>query len=208
MTSMSTMWTSRLREATVEKFEPKDILPDEQPAYVASWIYVFGVLTLAALVMIIATGITLATKGSSWFHVSDVGHYVNSLHLWSTEFFFVFMVVHLWGKFWMAAWRGRRFATWVTGGIAFVASIGTAFTGYLIQTNFDSQWIASEAKDGLNSVGIGSFFNTLNTGQSLLLHVAVAPLAVGIIVIWHVILVRRRGVVPPMDALDIPGGVL
>ena len=106
----------------------------------------------------------------------------------------------------MAAWRGRRFATWVTGAVAFVASIGTAFTGYLIQTNFDSQWIASEAKDGLNSVGIGSFFNTLNTGQSLLLHVAVAPLAVGLIVVWHVILVRKRGVVPPMDALDIAGG--
>lgn len=97
------MWTTRLRRATVEKFEPTDILPDEQPAYVASWIYVFGVLTLAALTMVIATGITLATKGSSWFHVSDIGRYVNSLHLWATEFFFVFMVVHLWGKFWMAA---------------------------------------------------------------------------------------------------------
>ena len=202
---MATMWTTRLRRATVEKFEPEDILPDEQPAYVASWIYVFGVLTLAALTVIIITGFWLTTKGVSWWHTSRVGHFANSLHLWAVELFFVFMVVHLWGKFWMAAWRGRRFATWVTGVLAFVASITTAFTGYLIQTNFDSQWIASQAKDGLNAVGIGSFFNTLNTGQSILLHVALLPLVVGAITIWHVILVRRNGVVPPLDAQEIAG---
>ena len=60
----------------------------------------------------------------------DLGHFVNSLHLWSVELFF-FMVIHLWGKFFMAAWRGRRAMTWITGAVAFLASIGTAFTGYV-----------------------------------------------------------------------------
>jgi ubiquinol-cytochrome c reductase cytochrome b subunit len=31
-----------------------------------------------------------------------------------------------------------------------------------VQTNFDSQWISFEAKDGLNAVGIGAFFNVAN----------------------------------------------
>ena len=44
------------------------------------------------------------------------------------------MVIHLWGKFFMAAWRGKRALTWITGAIAFLGSIGTAFTGYLSQT--------------------------------------------------------------------------
>ncbi len=192
-------WTIRVRKATVEQFKPEDILPDRQPAYVSSWIYVFGVATLAAFVMLIASGLYLTLEGPSWWHTSSVGHYVNSVHLWSVELFFVFMVVHLWGKFWMAAWRGRRLATWVTGGIAFLASIVTGFTGYLIQTNFDSQWIAGQAKDGFNSMGIGAFFNTLNTGQAILLHVALLPLVLGAIIAWHVILVRRHGVVPPID---------
>ena len=112
------------------------------------------------------------------------------------------MVVHLWGKFWMAAWRGRRAITWITGAICFLASIGTAFTGYVMQTNFDSQWISSEAKDGLNSVGIGAWFNVLNLGQMLLWHVVLLPLAVGAIVVWHVLLIRKRGVVPPLDAQE------
>ena len=42
----------------------------------------------------------------------------------------------------MAAWRGRRALTWITGAVAFLVSIGTAFTGYLSQQNLDSQWIA------------------------------------------------------------------
>jgi quinol-cytochrome oxidoreductase complex cytochrome b subunit len=199
MSTPNKSWSVKVRKATIEQFKPEDILPDRQPAYVTSWIYVFGVATLAAFVMLIVSGLYLTLEGPSWWHTSSVGHYVNSVHLWSVELFFVFMVVHLWGKFWMAAWRGKRLATWITGGIAFLTSIITGFTGYLIQTNFDSQWIAGQAKDGFNAMGIGAFFNTLNTGQAILLHVSLLPLVLGAIVAWHVILVRRHGVVPPID---------
>jgi len=114
------------------------------------------------------------------------------------ELFFFFMVVHLWGKFFMAAWRGNRVLTWMTGVVSFLVSIGAAFTGYLVQTNFDSQWIAAEAKDGINSTGVGAFFNVLNVGQMLLWHVMLLPLGVGLVVVLHVVLVRVRGVVPPI----------
>jgi ubiquinol-cytochrome c reductase cytochrome b subunit len=198
----STNWTVALRERISRTVPPGEALPDRQPAYVGSWIYVFGVLTLTSLVVVVATGCVLALGGLDWWHRSDLGHFVNSLHLWSVELFFFFMVIHLWGKFWMAAWRGGRVLTWVTGVVAFLVSIGTAFTGYLIQTNFDSQWIGTQAKDGLNSVGIGAWFNVLDTGQMVLFHVALLPLAVGAITLVHVILVRRKGVVPPLDAKE------
>ncbi|TPG19257.1 cytochrome b N-terminal domain-containing protein [Pedococcus bigeumensis] len=195
-------WTNALRERIVSTVPPGQALPDRQPVYVSSWIYVFGVLTLAALTVVVATGCVLAVGGSAWWHVSSLGHFVNSLHLWSVELFFGFMVIHLWGKFWMAAWRGNRVLTWVTGAVAFLASIGTAFTGYLSQSNFDSQWISAEAKDGINSIGVGAWFNVLNPGQMLLWHVVLLPLAVGAITVMHVVLVRRHGVVPPIDAED------
>jgi ubiquinol-cytochrome c reductase cytochrome b subunit len=104
----------------------------------------------------------------------------------------------------MAAWRGHRGLTWITGVLAFVGSIGTAFTGYLSQTNFDAQWISGQAKDGLNAVGIGAFFNVLNPAQMLLWHVVLLPLVIGVIVVLHIVLVRRHGVVPPLDALEAP----
>ena len=193
-------WTVWLRDRIVRLVPPGEALPDRQPAYVVSWIYVFGVLTVASLVVVLVSGGLLALGGATWYHVSSVGHFVNSLHLWSVELFFAFMVVHLWGKFWMAAWRGRRTLTWVTGVVAFVASIGTAFTGYLSQSNFDAQWIGAEGKDGINAIGVGAYFNVLNPGQMLLWHVVLLPVAVGVITVLHVLLVRRHGVVPPIDA--------
>jgi quinol-cytochrome oxidoreductase complex cytochrome b subunit len=195
-------WTSALRERIERTVPPGQALPDRQPEYVSSWIYVFGVLTIASLVVVVATGCVLAVGGVAWWHVSSLGHFFNSLHLWSVELFFGFMVVHLWGKFWMAAWRGNRLLTWVTGVLAFVTSLGTAFTGYLSQSNFDSQWISAEAKDGINSIGVGAWFNVLNPGQMLLWHVVLLPLAIGAITVLHVVLVRRHGVVPPIDAVD------
>jgi len=164
---------------------------------------VFGVLTLASLVVVLVSGGVLAMGGNAWWHTSSLGHYMNSLHLWSVEVFFAVMVIHLWGKFWMAAWRGKRALTWITGVVAFVASIGTAFTGYLSQSNFDSQWISSEAKDGINSIGVGGFFNVLNPGQMLMWHVVLLPFAVGVIAVLHIVLVRRHGVVPPLDAEEV-----
>ena len=196
----STSWTVWLRSRIKRTVPEGQWLPDRQPTYVRSWTYVFGVATIAAFLFVLASGIALAVGGVAWWHTSRVGHFFNSMHLWSTELFFVFMVIHLWGKFFMAAWRGKRALTWITGAVAFVGSIATAFTGYLSQTNFDSQWISTQAKDGLNSVGVGAVFNVLNLGQMLLWHIVLLPLIVGVLVVLHVILVRRHGVVPPFDA--------
>src|SRR5690242_21282038 len=96
-------WTARLRNRISRTVPEGQWLPDRQPAYVASWIYVFGVATIAALIVVIATGCVLAIEGSAWWHTSSLGHFVNSTHLWSVELFFACMVIHLWGKFFMAA---------------------------------------------------------------------------------------------------------
>lgn len=203
MTTAERSWTRSLRHRAETALPPEQLLPDTQPSYVASWVYVLGALTLSAFVVVLASGAVLAIRGPVWWHVSSTGHFVNSVHLWSVELFMAFMVMHLWGTFLMAAWRGRRALTWITGVLAFLGSIGTALTGYVVQQNLDSQWISTEAKDGLNSVGIGAYFNVMDYGQMLLWHVALLPLTVGLIIGVHLVLVRRRGVVPPFGAEDL-----
>ena len=110
------------------------------------------------------------------------------------------MVIHLWGMFYLGAWRDGRGRTWAMGVIAFVVSIGTAFTGYLSQSNFDSQWIAVSAKDAMNAIGIGGFFNVLNFGQMYGFHILVLPVLLVALIVLHVVLVRLRGVVRPYPA--------
>jgi ubiquinol-cytochrome c reductase cytochrome b subunit len=159
----------------------------------------FGVATISALIVVIATGCILSIFGPEWWHVSNVGHFMNSLHLWSVEIFFFSMVVHLWGKYFMAAWRGGRAMTWITGMVLFLMSIVTALTGYVSQTNFDSQWISTQAKDAINSTGGGAFFNLLNPGQMLMWHIVLMPIVLVLLVGAHVVMVRIKGVVPPFE---------
>jgi Cytochrome b(N-terminal)/b6/petB len=194
------MWTARVRRQALRLLPPGKLLPDRQPAYVASWVYVFGVATLVTLGLAIVSGFTIAIGGTDWWHTNPVGHFFNSIHLWSVELFMAFMVIHLWGKFWMAAWRGRRAMTWITGVVAFGASIVECFTGYLSQQNFDSQWIATNGKDAFNAVGVGAFFNVMNFGQMLLWHVVLIPIILIALVGAHVLLVRVRGVSHPLPA--------
>jgi len=197
--SNSTMWTAKVRKFGLKILPPGKLLPDRQPAYVASWIYVFGVATLAALGMVIISGLALAIGGPDWWHVNPIGHFFNSMHLWGVELFMAFMVIHLWGKFWMAAWRGKRALTWITGVVAFLASIVECFTGYLSQQNFDSQWIATNGKDAINATGMGSFFNLMNFGQMLMWHIVLIPIVLVAIIGAHILLVRIKGVVHPIQ---------
>jgi hypothetical protein len=200
------MWTARVRRQALTSLPPNKLLPDRQPAYVASWVYVFGVASLAAFVIVIVSGFAIALGGPDWWHTNSVGHFFNSLHLWSVELFMALLVIHLWGKFWMAAWRGRRALTWITGVVAFLASVVECFTGYLSQQNFDSQWIATNGKDAFNEVGVGAFFNLMNVGQMLMWHIVLLPIILIALIGAHVLLVRMRGVSHPLP-VSRPKGV-
>jgi len=197
-----TTWTGSIRKRWLHTLPPDKMLPETQPSYMSSWIYVFGMLTIVSLLVVLVSGAILTLGGVQWFHTSSTGLFVNSLHYWSVQLFFLFMLVHLAGKFWMAAWRGGRAMTWMTGVAAFLASVGVAFTGYTITTNFNAQWIAFEAKDVMNAVGVGAVFNVTNFGQMVGLHILLLPVVLGIIVLAHVLLVRKHGIVPPLQAID------
>jgi ubiquinol-cytochrome c reductase cytochrome b subunit len=106
----------------------------------------------------------------------------------------------------MAAWRGGRTRTWVTGAVCFLVAVPCALTGYVSQQNFDAQWISTQAKDAMNSAGIGAFFNLMNFGQMYSYHVFLLPLAVVVLVVAHVLLVRRHGVVPPFQLAELSAG--
>jgi quinol-cytochrome oxidoreductase complex cytochrome b subunit len=195
----SRSWTAAVRGSVARRLSLEKILPDRQPYYIGSWVYVFGVITIAALVWVILSGVILAFFGPQWWHVSATGRFMNSLHFWSVQLFFVFMVLHLWGQFFAAGWRHGRASTWMIGAVIFLVSIGAAFTGYLAQQNFDSQWIAISAKDAINSTGAGTFFNVLNFGQMYGLHVMIVPVAVTFLVVVHIVQIRMRGVVKPIE---------
>ncbi len=191
--------TEKTQRFITRNISLEDALPTKLPVFVNSFAYLFGALTLTALAMLIITGLIMVIFGPSWYHGSGAGHFVNSLHFWGTQVFFAGLILHLVTKFFMAAWRDGRWKTWIVGVVSFAVFIPTALTGFLSQTNWDSQWIAVQAKDAFNALGVGAFFNTLNTIQMLTLHIAFLPFIGVVLVAIHIFFVRSDGPVKPIE---------
>jgi len=126
-------WTTWVRNRWLDLLPPKKMLPSTQPTYVRTWVYSFGMLMIGSLFWIVVSGLILTLKGQEWYHLTEQGRYIRSTHAWATQFFFLFMAVHFLGVLAGSAWRGGRKLVWVTGMLAFLASVGEAFTGFLIQ---------------------------------------------------------------------------
>ena len=195
-----------LRGYLVRNYPLRKLLPDREPAYVSSVLYTMGVLTLAALIVAIISGAVIALGGVSFWHTNSFGAFMNSIHFWSVQAMFLFMAVHFITNFFTMGWRGGRGWTWITGVLAFILSILTAFTGFLMMTNWDSQWIGQQAKDAFNSLGIGAIWNMMNAGQAFTMHVVITVGVLLFVVSVHIGLIRRRGVAPPpgAEALEVP----
>src|SRR5260370_28505863 len=135
ISEQSPSWTVRVRRA-IDRHLPMDrVLPVGQPYYVGWWVYVFGVITIAALVWVVVSGVVLAFMGPQWWHDSSVGRFVNSLHFWSVQLFFIFMVLHLWGQYFMAGWRHGRAPPRALGLGLFWGRVLTAFPGFSSRAN-------------------------------------------------------------------------
>ena len=199
-------WTGAVRRLLERRLPLNHLLPSRQPFFVGSWVYVFGVVAITALIWVIGSGVVLAFFGPGWWHVSGVGRFVNSIHFWAVQLLFFFVVLHLWGQYFMASWRDGRAKTWLVGVVVFVAALVAGFTGYISQQNLDAQWIAINAKDGINATGAGAFFNVLDFGQMYGIHVMLLPIVVTTLVVLHVVQVRLRGVVRPIEARSKTAG--
>jgi ubiquinol-cytochrome c reductase cytochrome b subunit len=182
----------------VETYWPYDrLLPSDEPVYVSRLFYMFGSIALMSFVSLIVTGVVLVAKGPYWWHSSSAGGFVNSLHFWSVQLFFFSIFVHFGSSFFTAAWRGGRGLTWVFGGLAFFVAVLTGLTGYVLQSNYDGQYIGQQAKDAMNAVGLGGILNLMNLDIVTGWHTVLLPLGVALMVALHLLWVRRHGVVPP-----------
>ena len=193
-------WVTGIR-GYLERYWPYDqLLPSDEPIYVSKLFYLFGSLALMSFVSLVVTGVVLVMEGPYWWHTSTAGLFLNSLHFWSVQVFFFSIFVHLGSSFFTAAWRGGRGFTWVFGALTFLTAVFTGLTGYILQSNYDGQYIGQQAKDALNATGLGAFLNVMNLDQVTGWHIVLLPLVVTAFLALHLLWVRRHGVVTPFPA--------
>ena len=202
--------TSAIRREAEASWPYERLMPSEEPIYVSRLFYLFGSTALMSFVALVASGLILAVAGPYWWHTSRIGLFVNSVHFWSVQLFFFAIFVHLGSSLFTAAWRGGRGLTWLFGALTFFVAVLTGLTGYVLQSNYDAQWIGQQAKDAMNAVGLGPFLNLMNLGSVTGWHTTLLPLGVAGFVTVHLLWVRRHGVVepPPAEGSDEHGARL
>ena len=185
----------------------------------ASWIYVFGSVTLFLFVLQAATGMFLAlyyapTPDHAYDSVRfietevSLGWLVRGLHHWGASSMVVAIGLHMLQTFLYGAYKAPREAMWMVGVCLFLMVMTFAFTGYLLPWDQTAYWAT---QIGINMVGTvpligdaasrilrgGEILGALTLSRFFAIHVLFLPaiLITGIAV--HLFVLRRVGPAGP-----------
>jgi ubiquinol-cytochrome c reductase cytochrome b subunit len=170
------------------------------PAYANKFFYSLGFLSMICFAALLATGVVMAVYGPDWWLVSGVGKYFRSVHLWATQAFVLFIILHLVVVFFSSGFKKPRRLTWVLGSLMFFFVLSEAEFGYVLRGDFSSQWRSLQGADFYNGTGLGYWINNINYQQIYGIHVVVVPLVILGLLFCHYLLVRFLGIAKPHKA--------
>lgn len=206
----------RIYLASFQRFLQNKLVPNHRYTV---W-YLFGGLTLFFFIVQIVTGILLllyyqptpeAAYESVKHIIEDVpyGSFVRSVHVWSSHFMVGTIMVHMFSVYFMKAYRRPREATWLSGFVLLLLTLGFGFTGYLLPwdtTAFFATEIGTEIPRSFPLIGGAVVFllrgGTEVSGETLTrlfaLHVVILPLVALLIVGFHLLLNQLHGTSKPI----------
>ena len=65
--------TKSVQERAAAALPYEELLPYEQPSYVHSYVYLFGIATVVSFILLILSGFVLSAFGPQWWHSSTTG---------------------------------------------------------------------------------------------------------------------------------------
>lgn len=171
------------------------------PFYAESYWYALGGLTFLMFIFLTFSGILLAWMGPYRWLTSSVGLYLKAFHYWSAQAFFFFAVLHAIRVWATGSFRGRRLLNWAIGLSIFMLAMAENLFGLLSRGDWESQFVAMHSNDMLF---IQPFFLNLfqpaDLTTDLTIHVALIPVIMFGLILFHVILVKMQGVSEPLGS--------
>jgi hypothetical protein len=175
----------------------KPLMIDEVPSYGNKFFYSLGFLSAISFLLLIVTGLIMTLYGPTWWLTSNTGGYVRSLHMWSTQAFVLFIILHLLVVFLTSGFKKPRRLTWVIGVLMLFTVLAETEFGYVLRGDFSSQWRGLQGADFYNGSGLGRIINPLNYKQIYGIHIAVVPFVLVGLLGLHYLLVRTLGIAKP-----------
>jgi ubiquinol-cytochrome c reductase cytochrome b subunit len=186
--------------------------------------YFFGFIALVVLLLQLVTGIYLtmfykpgeATAFDSVEFIMrevDWGWLIRYMHSTGASAFFVVVYLHMFRALLYGSYKAPRELLWIIGMLVYLALMAEAFFGYVLPWGNMSYWAAQVIVNLFGTIpGIGPGLvewirgdygiadSTLN--RFFALHVAAVPLALLLLVVLHLVALRRTGSNNP-DGIEI-----
>jgi hypothetical protein len=173
------------------------LLIDRVPSYANKIFYSLGFLSMICFTILIITGVIMVAYGPNWWLTDATGQFLRSAHLWATQAFVLFMLLHILIVFLTGGYKKPRRLTWVVGAVMFFFVLAEAEFGYVLRGDFSSQYRSLQGADLFNGGGIGGFLNELNYRQIFGIHVVAVPLLILGLLFVHYVLIKARGIAKP-----------
>ena len=200
------------------------VLLDREVPDRLTWWHTLGSAILTVFVVLVLTGIVLATYYSPSpdhayesvrFIDRDVagGSYLRGIHHWAASAMVVLVIAHMIRVFVTGAYKYPREANWFLGVFLFVIVMGFSFTGSLLPWDQKAYW-ATQVGTAMagTTPGIGGFLLEVLRGGALLgaatltrfyaFHVLWLPGLFGVLVLVHIVIVIRQGIGPSPSDLE------
>jgi quinol-cytochrome oxidoreductase complex cytochrome b subunit len=186
------------------------------PDHLKRWWFCLGGTPAYLFVVQIVTGILLAfyyqpspaTAYESVIHVTQnvpYGWFFRSLHKWAATLMVAAVILHQMRVFFTAAYRRPRELNWIIGMCLLMCTLLLGFTGYSLvfeQLSFWGATVAANISEAAPVVGgfikhlllAGPAYNEQTLPRLYILHAAVLPTAMILLITVHIMFIRMHGV--------------
>ena len=175
----------------------KPLMIEKAPAYANKFFYSLGFLSATSFLILLVSGIIMSLQGPGWWLTDPTGQYLRSVHMWATQAFVLFILMHLLIVFLTSGFKRPRQLTWVLGVLMLLFVFLEAEFGFVLRGDFSSQWRSLQGADFYNGSGLGYWINTLNYQQIYGIHIAAIPFLILGILLVHYMLVKILGIAKP-----------
>lgn len=194
----------------------RELTNEPVPNHLKRWWFALGGTPAYLFLIQIVTGILLAVyyqpaTQTAWESVRYItedaafGWYLRGLHKWGATLMIAAVILHQMRVFFTGAYRKPREINWMVGMCLLMCTLLLGFTGYSLVYEQLSYWGATVGANIASSVPVvgelsrnlllgGETYNTHTLSRFFVLHAAVLPVLLVILLVVHIGIIRLQGV--------------
>ncbi len=200
----------------ISEHQLREMSNEPVPNHMKRWWFALGGTPAYLFIVQIVTGILLAfyykaspaTAYESVRYITEdaaFGWYIRGIHKWGATLMIAAVILHQMRVFFTGAYRKPRELNWMIGMLILVCTLLCGFTGYSLVYEQLSYWGATVAGNITDSVPVvgpfmkamllgGAEYNDRTLSRFFILHAAVFPVVIVLVLGLHITMIRLQGV--------------